>query len=520
MTEAPAALGDLLADVGALAATWAGALTLESSSEASKDVLSMSDHGLVAVTEALAAVSKRVDALTARCAAGLAQRSPSEAGNQGLARRFGHSTPAGLIASVKGSRHTDAAKLVSLGEATEPRSTFTGERLAPKRPRVAEGLAAGELSVEAASVITAFLDRVEVRASVSDREWAEELLAARAPIVGVDGLHRLVKQLEARLDPDGVKPREDELRGERTLRIWEDAAGMINLRGRFDPATGAPIKVAIESLVGAELYKARDAHAGFGESCAASGTGADAAGRGDAAGLTDSAGRAELEPCEEFATTSDPALVERRTIAQMNADALADIARLAISTDDDALPALRHAAVVARIDLADLEANRGHATIDGIAQPVSAATARQLAASAGVIPVVCGGKGEVLDLGRDKRLFTKAQRLALAERDGGCAHPDCNRPIAFTQAHHIRWWTRHTGPTDLDNGVLLCSYHHHLLHDDGWGIFIRDNRAWFVPPPHIDPEQRPRPGNRSPHLELPRSFGLSRDEAGVVELAA
>lgn len=491
MTEAPAALSDLLAEVDALVATWAGGLTLESS-EASNDVLSMSDSGLVAVTEALAAVSRRVDALTARCAAGLAQRSPADAGNSGLARRFGHSTPASLLAAVKGNRHTDAAKLVSLGEATEPRSTFTGERLAPKRPRVAEGLASGELSVEAASVITGFLDRVEVRASISDREWAEELLAARAPIVGVDGLHRLVKQLEARLDPEGVKPREDELRAERTLRIWEDTAGMINLRGRFDPATGAPIKVAIESLVGAELYAARDASPRFGESCASSGS----------------------------AATSDPALAERRSIGQMNADALADIARLAISTDDNALPALRHAAVVARIELADLEANRGHATIDGIAQPVSAATARQLAASAGVIPVVCGGKGEVLDLGRDTRLFTKAQRLALAERDGGCAHPDCHRPISYTQAHHIRWWKRHAGPTDLDNGVLLCAYHHHLLHDDGWGIFIRDNRAWFIPPPHIDPDQRPRPGNRSPHLELRRPPGRSHDDAPVGERAA
>ncbi|HEY6800958.1 MAG TPA: DUF222 domain-containing protein [Agromyces sp.] len=496
MSEAPAALGEFLADVDALVDAWAGALT-NASSEPAADVLVMSDTGLIAVTKALAGLSKRIDALTLRCAAGVTKRSPVEAGNKGLARSHGHSTPAGLIATMKGGRYSEAAKLVAVAEATEPRAAFSGDRLPPRFPLVAAGVADGRLGLDAAAAITSFLTRVSMRVSADEIKRSEAVLVERGAVVGVDGLSRLIKQLEAQIDPDGVQPREDEQRGMRTLKIWEDSAGMINLRGRFDPATGAPIKVAIESLVGAELHKARDARPRFGASGADEGAAAD-----DSADAAAGAGTADADG---GVVTDDPALAEQRSIAQMNADALADIARVAISSGGSILPALGFATVVARIDHEALCSGLGYGTIDGIDQPVSASTMRQMAASAGLIPIVFGGEGEVLDVGREKRLFTRAQRLALAERDGGCAHPACQRPIAHTQAHHIRWWKRHGGASDLDNGILLCAFHHHLLHEGGWRILIRDNRAWFIPPVHIDPDQRPRPGNRSPHLDLKRT---------------
>lgn len=193
-------------------------------------------------------------------------------------------------------------------------------------------------------------------------------------------------------------------------------------------------------------------------------------------------------------------------VTQMNADALADIARLSLSSTD-APAALRSAMVVARIDEASLASGNGHATIDGVDQPVSAATARELVASAGFAPMLVRGGSEVLDLGRSARLFSTAQKIALVERDGGCAWPGCHRPPSHTQAHHIAWWTRDRGRTDLSNGILLCSHHHHRVHDDGWGIAIRDGRSWFIPPPHVDPGQRPRAGNIGPGNIGMRSLG-------------
>jgi hypothetical protein len=274
---------------------------------------------------------------------------------------------------------------------------------------------------------------------------------------------------------------------------------MINLKGAFDPANGAPIKLAIEALVSAELHRARDAKRGFGE-------------------CSESAADAEVHEADgheaETGAGADPLFREERTITQMNADALADIARLSLSSAG-APPALRSVTVVARLDVDALVSGRGHATIDGVDQPVSVATARELAESAGVAPLLMRNDCEALELGRARRLFSPAQKIALVERDGGCAWPACHRPPSHAQAHHIAWWGRHRGRTELSNGIMLCSFHHHRVHDDGWSIFIRDGRSWFVPPAHLDPEQRPRPGNVSPHLHVRRPSAENPTDASA-----
>ncbi len=109
-----------------------------------------------------------------------------------------------------------------------------------------------------------------------------------------------------------------------------------------------------------------------------------------------------------------------------------------------------------------------------------------------------GGDSEILDWGRQRRLFTRAQRLALTERDGGCAM--CGVPPGHAKVHHIRWWARDRGPTDLANGVLLCESCHHRIHDNGWNIRIDGTgvgaRVWFIPPAHVDPHHTPRLGGR------------------------
>ncbi|MBE1609318.1 HNH endonuclease signature motif containing protein [Actinopolymorpha pittospori] len=122
--------------------------------------------------------------------------------------------------------------------------------------------------------------------------------------------------------------------------------------------------------------------------------------------------------------------------------------------------------------------------------PLSATLVRQLACDAEIIPVVLGGDGAVLDLGRGTRLFTYSQRHALAERDGYFCHfPDCRRPEKWTEAHHIKHWVD-GGATDLNNGVLLCQHHHTVIHTQGWTVRMSDNgHPEYLPPPWIDPYQ-------------------------------
>jgi hypothetical protein len=95
---------------------------------------------------------------------------------------------------------------------------------------------------------------------------------------------------------------------------------------------------------------------------------------------------------------------------------------------------------------------------------ITADQARRLACTAGIIPAVLGGRSEILDLGRTQRLFTSAQRKALRLRDRRCRAAGCTIPATWCEAHHLKPWAL-GGETNLDDGVLLCSFHHHRAHD-------------------------------------------------------
>jgi hypothetical protein len=98
---------------------------------------------------------------------------------------------------------------------------------------------------------------------------------------------------------------------------------------------------------------------------------------------------------------------------------------------------------------------------------LTAGEARRLACSAGIIPAVLGGRSELLDLGRTRRLHSPAQRLAMAQRDGGCTAVGCDRPPSRCHAHHAEPWSA-GGVTSVDNGRLLCGHHHRRVHDPAY----------------------------------------------------
>jgi hypothetical protein len=121
--------------------------------------------------------------------------------------------------------------------------------------------------------------------------------------------------------------------------------------------------------------------------------------------------------------------------------------------------------------------------------------------------LVCGGAtNEVtftedlvpLDVGREQRLFTTKQRVALGAQFGGCGwvdesgNPVCERPPTWCEAHHVEHWYRDKGKTVMSNGILLCKSHHLQLHNDHWEIIRQGNTFWLIPPVAVDPSQNPR----------------------------
>ena len=95
---------------------------------------------------------------------------------------------------------------------------------------------------------------------------------------------------------------------------------------------------------------------------------------------------------------------------------------------------------------------------------ISVAEARRLACNAGIIPAVLGGASRPLDVGRKKRFHDSAMRVAMGVRDGECRAAGCDIPAAWCEAHHRRPWSE-GGRTSVDDGVLLCGFHHHRAHD-------------------------------------------------------
>ena len=97
---------------------------------------------------------------------------------------------------------------------------------------------------------------------------------------------------------------------------------------------------------------------------------------------------------------------------------------------------------------------------------VSAETFRRIACDCGVVAVAGDGAG--LNIGRRARSIPPAIRRALALRDRGCRFPGCTH-TRFLHGHHIQHWL-HGGETSVDNLVLLCTFHHHLVHEGLWTV--------------------------------------------------
>ena len=149
-----------------------------------------------------------------------------------------------------------------------------------------------------------------------------------------------------------------------------------------------------------------------------------------------------------------------------SADALVTVARLALSAPSETTPPAPEIVIVDRAVLTGV-ADEGRCHLDG-GFAIPPETARRLACDATVVALVEGAGGAALDVGRRRRTPPSRLRRALRRRDGGCRFPGCGHR-RFLHAHHIRHWSK-GGETKLTNLILLCSRHHRLVHEGGYGV--------------------------------------------------
>jgi hypothetical protein len=121
--------------------------------------------------------------------------------------------------------------------------------------------------------------------------------------------------------------------------------------------------------------------------------------------------------------------------------------------------------------------------------PISAEAVERLACDCSVTRILLGADSVVIDVGREKRVISPAQRKALNVRDKGCRWPGCDRTATWTDGHHLKHWIR-GGGGDLPNLVLLCGRHHWMAHEGKWQLVRTDEGEFLAIPPQLDIYQR------------------------------
>lgn len=405
-------------------------------------------------------LGRHVDALRVAAAGDLAERSRRELGLGSLARQQGLASAGQLVELVARVSASEAARRIRLARETAPRVSITGEVRPPIFEHVAAALQRGDIGTDAALTITRHLADAAHTASISQLREAEAHLVDAATTACPDLVAVQARAWRVALDPDGAEPRDRALRQRRRFMIGREIDGMTPFWGEADPVSAAQLRAWLGERT-SPTRQPRFVDPDDSDDCAVD---AGAAGAG--------------------AAQSDPRSREQRSF-----DILMGLLQAGVRSDALVTGPLHAAAnVMVIVSQADLMTGRGIARLSDVAEPISAATAGVIACDAGIQPIALDMHGQPLSLGRRQRLFSSAQRKALAVRDGGCAWTFCTAPPSWTHAHHIRPWSER-GPTDLDNGVLLCPFHHHLLHEGEFQISMRDSRPHLLAPPRLDPTQ-------------------------------
>lgn len=384
----------------------------------------------------------------------------------------------------------EARRRLALASDVLPRSGLSGQPLPAVREELAAVLAAGDIASRAATLISLSLDRVRHVAAPGDVVRMEHALTRTAVENDQDFLTRIAKRWTDALDQDGAEPSEPELRQRQGAFIRRSHRGLQHLEIFATADQFEHLLTVMNTATNPRTGFASDPTAGTAESA---GPDADTSPSADASGAVD-------DPAAEEAAAA--ARLDQRTRPQRLLDGLVGACKVALAAGELPASGGLRPQVMVTVDYRDLLEQLGAANPQTLGPgsgagtlmftgPVTASTVRKIACDADIIPLVLGGNGRVLDIGRASRIFPPHIRKAIMARDGGCAFPQCTIPAPWCEAHHVDYWSR-GGSTGTGNGALLCSHHHHVVHKEQWTIQLHSGIPWFIPPPHIDPRQLPR----------------------------
>ncbi len=333
------------------------------------------------------------------------------------------------------------------------RTGRTGKRAATAQVRRAEGLAAapqaaaavtdGEIGLEHAGVIARLASTgSEAQRAMVTSDEGQKALVGMARRLDAETFATAAARLVAERDPESLERDHEAQRAGRFLLLARTPSGTV-VKGKLDNMAGHRLRLALEAVTPRPAADDdRDA------------------GQRAADGL-DSIARTVLADTETKPGGHVPPQVTMILSAEDWAAAKAERSRrrerarsggLARPDGDSGIDSGESSRV--RVGPATLE--------DGT--PVPGSELAQTMCDAAVTRLVIDAESRPLDVGRAERVFTGPRRRAVVARDRHCAWPGCRMNARWCEVHHLDWWDRDDGRTDVHRGVLLCSFHHHEVH--------------------------------------------------------
>lgn len=436
----------------------------------------LSDEQVVALNQAIAECERRLGSYKTHAAGQLARRSRRDLGHSGLAARNGFSSPEKMLQSVTKSSGREAAQLVTMGRLLDETDAATkliddgvtdigGEPVAiPWQAPITAAVAEGVLSVDCGDALRRGLGSPTELITPEMLRALAELLIDEKSNLSVDALFKAARVERDLIDLGGIQARQQDLYNRGGIRFFPKPDGMWQLTGQLDPESAAILSTALDPYTSPRRGGPR-----FIDS--------------------DEIARAQ-------AIIDDPRTTERLAL-----DGLLELVKFGAGLDPQKMhPKLRTLVkIVTTVESAEASnegVGAGFGILEANGERIPAATVERSLCDGDSMEIVMTPDGTPLSLGRTTRLYTQRQREVLAARDGGCLWPGCDRPPAFTEAHHTRQWKRDRGRTDVVDGCLLCCFHHLQLHNNGWEIERRDGEGsgfWLIPPRAIDRDQVPIP---------------------------
>ncbi|GAB3794656.1 hypothetical protein GCM10028798_01750 [Humibacter antri] len=439
-------------------------------------------------------------------AAGVAaKRSERALGHAGLAQRNGHQNAVRFVQSLTGASRGEASRQVRMGgamgevdaaeRARRSAKEMSGALLVDGGGSDSDGLggdgpeggpsdgnagdlrvgsaansiplpwshpivaavSAGILSPAAGDAIARGLGEPNATCEAEAMRLAASALVNEARSTHVDELFGLARRKRDEIDPLGVRERWQRRYDNRSWTMRRNHDGQLTAHAVFDDESG----VFVTQLLDLALSPRRGG---------------------------------PRFVSEDDRRWSDELAADPRSNEQLALDTMMEVLRGGAAMDDSTTlrthrPAVR--VMVTRDDDAPDGVAFGIGHLEGSVDAVPLSVIETHLCNAGTIDVHTDEAGNVLDLGRESRLFNGRQRVVLRTRDGGCVWPGCDRAPWSTEAHHIDAWAADHGRTDIADGVLLCRFHHLLLHNNGWKI-SRDNTQYLLmPPKSVDPARTP-----------------------------